>query len=197
VFSAAAEAQTHHHRVVKLCFFSSCFEYLDLFVGNRIVCASGSCFSREAMSEVSVSRRCRNPLARSALPLTRALARPWGSVTDAVEKARRIASAEELSSVKTCSVRGITYPNASYLSQKVMSEVSVSRRRRSPSARSALAAYVYSAVFRIHFRSSRKARKIFWQKRSFFEEKFRRRGGSPLLAPEGGSSFAEARLTLP
>jgi hypothetical protein len=39
--------------------------------------------------------------------------------------------------VKTCSVRGITYPNASYLSQKVMSEVSVSRWRRSPSARSA------------------------------------------------------------
>jgi hypothetical protein len=39
--------------------------------------------------------------------------------------------------VKTCSVRGITYPSVSYLSQKVMSEVSVSRRRRSPSARSA------------------------------------------------------------
>jgi hypothetical protein len=53
--------------------------------------------------------------------------------------------------VKTCSVRVITYPSASYLSQKVMSEVSVSRRRRSPSARSALAAYVYSVVFRIHF----------------------------------------------
>jgi hypothetical protein len=47
--------------------------------------------------------------------------------------------------VKTCPVHGITYPNASYLSQKVMSEVSVSRRRRSPSARSALAAYVYSS----------------------------------------------------
>jgi hypothetical protein len=31
----------------------------------------------------------------------------------------------------------ITYPSESYLSQKVMSEVSVSRRRRSPSARSA------------------------------------------------------------
>jgi hypothetical protein len=154
VFSAAAEAQTHHCHVVKLCFFSSCFEYLDLFVGNRIVCASESCFSRKAMSEVSVSRRRRNPLARSALLLTRALARPWGSVTDAVEKARRIASAEELSSVKTCSVRRITYPSVSYLSQKVMSEVSVSRRRRSPSARSALAAYVYSVVFRIHFRSS-------------------------------------------
>jgi hypothetical protein len=32
----------------------------------------------------------------------------------------------------------ITYPSESYLSRKVMSEVSVSRRRRSPSARSAL-----------------------------------------------------------
>jgi hypothetical protein len=101
--------------------------------------------------------------------------------------------------MKTCSVRGVTYPSASYLSQKVMSEVSVSRRRRSPSARSALAAYVYSVVFRIHFRSSRKARKAFWQKRFFFffRGKFRRRGGCPLLAPEGGSGFAEARLTLP
>jgi hypothetical protein len=179
VFSAAAEAQTHHRRVVKLRFFSSCFEYQDFFVGNKIVCASESCFSREAMSEVSVSRRRRNPSARSALPLTHALARPWGSVTDVVEKARRIASAEELSSVKTCSVRGITYPNASYLSQKVTSEVSVSRRRRSPSARSALAAYMYSVVFRIHFRSSRKARKTFWQKRSFFEENFDAEGVPP------------------
>jgi hypothetical protein len=99
--------------------------------------------------------------------------------------------------VKTCSVRGITYPNASYLSQKVMSEVSVSQRCRSPSARSALAAYMYSVVFRIHFRSSRKARKIFWQKRSFSEENFDTEGVPPFLAPEGGSGFAEARLTLP
>jgi hypothetical protein len=53
--------------------------------------------------------------------------------------------------MKTCSVHGVTYPSTSYLSQKVMSEVSVSQRRRSPSARSALAAYVYSVVFRIHF----------------------------------------------
>jgi hypothetical protein len=136
------------------------------------------------MSEVSVSRRRGNPSARSALPLTRTLARPWGSVTGVVEKARRIASAEELSNVKTCSVRGITYPNASYLSQKVMSEVSVSRRRRSPSARSALAAYVYSVVFRIHFRSSRKARKTFWQKRSFFEEISMQRGFPP-FSPRG------------
>ena len=151
MFSAAAEAQTHPRRVVKLRLFSFYFEYLDFFVGNRDVCASESCFSRKVMSEVSVSRRRRSPSARSALPLTRALARPWGSLTDAVEKARRTASAEELSSVKTCSVCRITYPSVSYLSQKVMSEVSVSRRRRSPSARSALAAYVYSVVFRIHF----------------------------------------------
>jgi hypothetical protein len=38
----------------------------------------------------------------------------------------------------------IAYPSKSYLSRKVMSEVSVSRRRRSPSARSTFAAYVYS-----------------------------------------------------
>jgi hypothetical protein len=131
------------------------------------------------MSEVSISRRRRSPSARSALPLTHTLARPWGSVTDAVERARRIAPAEELPSVKTCLVRGITYPNVSYLLQKVMSEVSVSRRRRSPSARSALAAYVYSIVFWIHFRSSRKARKTFWQKRSFFEENFDAEGVPP------------------
>jgi hypothetical protein len=86
--------------------------------------------------------------------------------------------------VKTCSIRGITYPNVSYLSQKVMSEVSVSRRRRSPSARSALAAYVYSVVFRIHFRSSRKARKTFWQKGSFFEENFDSEGVPP-FSPRG------------
>jgi hypothetical protein len=171
VFSAAAEAQTHPRRVVKLRLLSSCFEYLDFFVGNRIVCASESCFSRKVMSEVSVSRRRRSPSARSSLLLTRTLTRPWGSVTDAVKKARRIAPTEELSNVKTCSVCEITYPNVSYLSQKVMSEVSVSQRRRSPSARSALAAYVYSVVFRIHFRSSRKARKTSWQKGSFFEEK--------------------------
>jgi hypothetical protein len=76
MFSAAAEAQTYHRRVVKLRFFSSCFECLELFVGNRIVCASESCFSRKVMSEVSVSQRRRNPSARSALPLTCTLTRP-------------------------------------------------------------------------------------------------------------------------
>jgi hypothetical protein len=179
MFSAAAEAQTYCRRVVKLCSFSCCFEYLDLFVGNRIACPNESYFSRKVMSEVSVSQRCRNSSARSALPLTCTLTRPLGSVTDVVEKARKIVSAEEFSSVKTCSVHGITYPSVSYLSQKVMSEVSVSQRRRSPSARSTLAAYVYSVVFRIHFRSSRKARKTLWQKRSFSEENFDAEGVPP------------------
>jgi hypothetical protein len=41
-----------------------------------------------------------------------------------------------------------------------------------------------------------KREKMFWQK-DFFRGKFLRRWGSPLLAPEGGSGFAEARLTLP
>jgi hypothetical protein len=127
VCPAAAKAKTHPRRVVKLRLFSSCFEYLDFFVGNRNVCASESCFSRKVMSELSVSRRRRSPSARSALPLTHTLTCPWGSVTDAVEKARRIALVEELLIVKTCLVRGITYPNVSYLSQKVMSEVSDSR----------------------------------------------------------------------
>jgi hypothetical protein len=172
MFSAVAEAQTYCCRVVKLRVFSPCFEYLDLFVGNRVVCPSESYFSWKVMSEVSVSRRRRNPSARSALPLTYTLTRPPDYAIDVVEKARKIVSAEGSSSVGTCSISGIAYPSVSYLSQKVMSEVSVSRRCRSPSARSAMAAYVYSVVFRIHFRSSQKAREIFWQKRSFSEEKF-------------------------
>jgi hypothetical protein len=76
MFSAAAEAQTYCRRVVKLRFFSSCFEYLDLFVGNRVVRPSESYFSRKVMSEVSISRRRRNPSARSAVPLTCTLTCP-------------------------------------------------------------------------------------------------------------------------
>ena len=80
------------------------------------------------------------------------------------------------------------YPSASYLSQKVMSEVSISRRRRSPSARSALAAYVYLVVSRTRFSEVvRKHERNPAKKRSFFEEKFDAEGVSPLLAPEGGS----------
>jgi hypothetical protein len=149
MFFAAAEAQTYRRCVVKLCFFSPCFEYLDLFVGNRIACPSESYFSRKVMSEVSVSRRRRSPSARSALPLTCTLTRPLDFVIDIVEKARKIVSAEKFPSIKTCSVGGIAYPSVSYLSQKVMSEVSVSWRRRSPSARLALPTYVYCVVFRI------------------------------------------------
>jgi hypothetical protein len=138
MFFAAAEAQTYRRRVVKLRFFSPCFEYQDLFVGNRIVYPSKSYFSRKVMSEVSVSRRRRSPSTRSTLPLTCTLTRPLDSVIVIVEKAQKIVSAGKFFSVNTCSVSGIAYPSGSYLSQKVMSEVFVSRRRRSPSARSAL-----------------------------------------------------------
>jgi hypothetical protein len=170
-FFVAVEAQTYRRRVVKLRFFSPCFEYQDLFVGNRIVCPSESYFSRKVMSEVSVSRRRRSPSARSALPLTCTLTRLLDSVIDIVEKARKIILAEKFSSAKTCSDSGIAYPSVSYLSQKVMSEVSVSRRRRSPSARSALPLTCTPSFSGFHYRSSRKARKMFWQK-DFFRGKF-------------------------
>jgi hypothetical protein len=171
VFFATVEAQTYRRRVVKLCFFSLCFEYQDLFVSNRNVYPIESYFSRKVMSEVSVSWRRRSPSALSALPLTCTLTRPLDSVIDIVEKARKIISAEKLSSVKTCSASGIAYPSVSYLSQKVMSEVSVSRRRRSPSAWSALPLTCTPSFSGSHYRSSRKARKMFWQK-DFFQGKF-------------------------
>jgi hypothetical protein len=83
----------------------------------------------------------------------------------------------------------------SYLSQKVMSEVSVSRRRRSPSV--GLAAYVYSVVFRILLSKQSKSAKDVLAERLFPRKILTQRGFPPLLAPEGGSGFAEARLTLP
>jgi hypothetical protein len=167
----ATEPQTYRRHVVKLRFFSPCFEHQDLFVGSRIVYPSESYFSRKVMSEVSVSRRRRSPSARSALPLTCTLTHPLDSVIDIVERARKIVSAKKLSSVKTCSASGIAYPSVSYLSRKVMSEVSVSRRRGSPSARSALPLMCTPSFSGIHYRSSRKARKMFWQK-DFFRGKF-------------------------
>ena len=51
------------------------FRVSGLFVGSRDVSASKSCFSREVMSEVSVSRRRRSLSARSASPLTCTLTR--------------------------------------------------------------------------------------------------------------------------
>jgi hypothetical protein len=171
MFFAATEAQTCHCRGIKLRFFSPCFEYQDLFVGSRIAHSSESYLSRKVTSEVSVSWRRRSPLARSASPLTCTLARPQDSIIDIVEKARKIVLAEKFSSVKTCSVSIIAYPSVSYLSQKVMSEVSVSRRRRSPSARSALPLTCTPSFSGSRYRSSRKARKMFWQK-DFFRGKF-------------------------
>jgi hypothetical protein len=76
MFFAAAEAQTYCRRVVKLRFFSPCFEYQDSLVGGRIVHPSESYFSRKVTSEVSVPQRRRSPSARSALPLTCTLTRP-------------------------------------------------------------------------------------------------------------------------
>jgi hypothetical protein len=171
MFFAAAEAQTYHCRVIKLCFFSPCFEYQDLFVGSRIAHPSESYLSRKVMSEVSVSRRRRSPSAQSASPLTCTLARSQDSVIDIVERARKIVLAKKFSSVKTCSVSRIAYPSMSYLSQKVMSEVSVTRRRRSSSARSALPLTCTPSFSGSRYRSSRKARKMFWQK-DFFRGKF-------------------------
>jgi hypothetical protein len=193
---AAAEAQTYHCRVIKLCYFSSCFEYQDLFVGSRITCPSESYLSRKVMSEVSVSQRHRSPSARSASPLTCTLTRPQDSVNDIVEKARKIVLSEKFSSVKTCSVSRIAYPSVSYLSQKVMSEVSVSRRRRSPSARSALPLMCTPSFSGSRYRSSRRARKDVLAERPF-PRKILTQRGFPLLAPKGGSGFAKARLTLP
>jgi hypothetical protein len=83
----------------------------------------------------------------------------------------KIVLAEKFSSVKTYSVSRITYPSVSYLSQKVMSEVSVSQRRRSPSAWSTLPLTCTPSFSGSRYRSSRKARKMFWQK-DFFRGKF-------------------------
>jgi hypothetical protein len=188
MFFAAAEAQTYHCHVVKLRFLSSCFEHQDLFVGSRIVYPSESYFSRKVMSEESLG----------SVDLA-AYVHSYSFVGFCYRYSRegtKIILAEKFSSVKTCSVSRIAYPSVSYLSQKVMSEVSVSWRRRSPSARSALPLTCTPSFSGSRYRSSRKARKMFWQK-DFFRGKFLRRGGSPLLAPEGGSGFAEARLTLP
>jgi hypothetical protein len=158
-------------RVIKLRFFSSCFEYQDLFVSSRIAYPSESYLSQKVMSEVSVSRGRRSPSARSASSLTCTVTRLQDFVIDIVEKARKIVLAKKFSSVKTCSVSRIAYPSVSYLSQKVMSEVSVSRRRRIPSARSALPLTCTPSFSGSRYRSSRKARKMFWQK-DFFRGKF-------------------------
>jgi hypothetical protein len=66
----------------------------------------------------------------------------------------------------------------SYLSRKVMSEVSVSRRRRSPSARSALPLTCTLVVFRIPLSKQLKSAKDVLAK-DFFEENFDTEGVPP------------------
>jgi hypothetical protein len=55
---------------------------------------------------------------------------------------------------------------------------------------------VYSAVFRIPLSKQSKSTKDVLAERLFLRKIFTQRG-FPLLAPEGGSGFAEVRLTLP
>jgi hypothetical protein len=147
------------------------FRVSGLVVGSRIAYPSESYFSRKVMSEVSVSRRRRSPSARSALLLMCNLTRPQDSVIDIVEKARKSFWQKKFLSVRTCSVSRIAYPSMSYLSRKVMSEVSVSRRRRSPAARLALPLTCTPSFLGSRYRSSRKTRKTFWQK-DFYRGKF-------------------------
>src|SRR5688572_25712062 len=75
-------------------------------------------------------------------------------------------------------------PSVSYLSQKVMSEVSVSRRRRSPSARSALPAYVYSVVFGILLSKQLKSTEDVLAER-LFPGKILTQRGFPPSSPRG------------
>jgi hypothetical protein len=55
---------------------------------------------------------------------------------------------------------------------------------------------MYSVVFRILLSKQSKSVKDVLAERLFLRKILTQRG-SPLLAPEGGSGFAEARLTLP
>jgi hypothetical protein len=74
--------------------------------------------------------------------------------------------------------RRIAYLSVSYLSRKVMSEVSVSRRRRSPSAQSALPLTCTLVVFRISLSKQPKGAKDVLAK-DFSEENFDAEGVPP------------------
>jgi hypothetical protein len=76
----------------------------------------------------------------------------------------------------------ITYPSVSYLSRKVTSEVSVSRRRRSPSARSALPFKDSLACIKISLSTQSKGTKVVLAE-NFSEENFDAEGASPFLDP--------------
>jgi hypothetical protein len=96
----------------------------------------------------------------------------------------KIVLAEKFSSVRTCSVSRIAYPSMSYLSRKVMSEVSVSRRRRSPSARSALPFTRTLVVFRIPLSKQSKSAKDILAER-LFPRKILTQRGFPPSSPRG------------
>jgi hypothetical protein len=136
--------------LAKLRLFSSCFEHLDS-VGNRDVCMSESCFSRKGRVRypyprgVGIPRLGRPCRLRVLSPVHEALSPTQSRKLEGLLRQESFRTRRLVRSTESL------YPSASYLSQKVMSEVSVSRRRRSPSARSALAAYVYSVVSRIRF----------------------------------------------
>jgi hypothetical protein len=150
---AAAEAQTSYYHVIKLCFLSSCFEYQDLFVGSRITYPSESYLSWKVMSEVSLGS-----VGLAAYVYSYSSA---GFCYRYSREGTEIVLAEKFSSIRTCSVSRIAYPSMSYLSWKVMSEVSVSWRRRSPSTRSALPLTRTLVVFRIPLsKESKSARDV-------------------------------------
>jgi hypothetical protein len=77
----------------------------------------------------------------------------------------------------------IAYPSVSYLSRKVMSEVSISQRRRSPSARSAIPFKVSRVVFKIPLSMQSKCTKDVLVK-DFSEENFDAEGVPP-SSPRG------------
>jgi hypothetical protein len=78
----------------------------------------------------------------------------------------------------------ITYPSESYFSWKVMSEVSVSRRRRSPSAQSTLPLTCTLVVFRILLSKLSKSAKDVLAERLFARKILKQRGFSP-SSPRG------------
>jgi hypothetical protein len=78
----------------------------------------------------------------------------------------------------------IACPSESYFSRKVMSEVSVSRRRRSPSARSALLLTCTLVVFRIPLsKLSKNAKDVLAER--LFPRKILTQRGFPASSPQG------------
>jgi hypothetical protein len=137
------------------------------------------------MSEVSVSRRRRSPSVRSTLPT---YMYSYSSVGFCYRYSRDSTknrfSSRSFRALRLARTAESLIRVVSYLSQKVMSEVSVSQRRRSPSARSALPAYVYSVVFRTPLSKQSKSTKDVLAER-FFPRKILTQRGFPPSSPRG------------